>query len=75
VLFCIENLETSLAAISGGATDDRHAKAAKLAAAVKRKLRQTDASDILRDGLHEFVDTLQKDMNLIGEAITETYFR
>jgi len=75
VLFCIENLEISLAAISGGATDDRHAKAAKLATAVKKKLSQTDASDILRDGLHEFVDTLQKDMNLIGESITETYFR
>lgn len=75
VLFCIENLESSLAAISGGATDDRHAKAAKLATAVKKKLSQTDASDILRDGLHEFVDTLQKDMNLIGESITKTYFR
>jgi uncharacterized alpha-E superfamily protein len=74
VLFCIENIETSLAAITGGATDPRHARAAKLVAGVKDKLRKTQASQILRDGLHEFVDSLQRDMNEIGEAIKDTYF-
>jgi uncharacterized alpha-E superfamily protein len=74
VLFCIENIETSLTAITGGASDPRHAGAAKLVAGVKEKLRTTEASQILRDGLHEFVDSLQQDMNEIGEAIKNTYF-
>ncbi len=75
VLFCIENTEWSLAAIARGATDERHAVAANLVAEVRQRLRETEATEIVRFGLHEFVDSLQSDMNRIGAAITQTYFR
>jgi uncharacterized alpha-E superfamily protein len=75
VLFCIEEAESSLAAIARGATDPRRLKPARLVADVRARLRATDASDILSSGLHEFVDSLQSDINEIGKAISETYFR
>lgn len=74
VLFCVENIETSLAAISGGATDERHAKPASQVAAVRKRLREADAKEILLGGLHEFVDSIQGDMNRIGDTLSETYF-
>ncbi|TVP97471.1 MAG: alpha-E domain-containing protein [Planctomycetaceae bacterium] len=75
VLFCIENIQSSLAAIRGKSTDRRHKKPASQVTAVLKRLHTTTAKDILAFGLHQFVDSLQGDMNRIGDRISETYFR
>lgn len=75
VLFCIENLDDSLAAIRSHSTDPRHAQPAEQVATVLKRLRETTAKEILAFGLHQFVDSLQSDMNRIGDCISETYFR
>jgi uncharacterized alpha-E superfamily protein len=75
VRFCVDNTEASLLAITGGATKGRHAPAVKQLATLRAQLEATTAADILRYGLHEFVDTVQTELNAVGNAITETYFR
>lgn len=74
VLFCLENVESSLRAIAGDSTDKRHAKPLERLAAVKQRFLTTDAGAILSSGLHEFVDQLQHDLNEVGAAIDEVYF-
>ena len=75
VLFCIENTEHSLAALRGKSTDRRHAEPAQRVADLVARLRQSDARNILAYGLHPFVDSIQCDINRIGDTISEAYFR
>ncbi len=75
VLFCVENTRLSLVSIRNGSTDPRHRAALDLVDALLLRLRKTNAAEILAHGLHEFVDGVQEEMNAIGDAITETYFR
>ncbi len=75
VRFCVDNAETSLMAITGGATDGRHEAATKSVATLRERLASTDAPTVLRDGLHEFVDSIQSDINEIGSALSDTYFQ
>ncbi|MGV3484285.1 MAG: alpha-E domain-containing protein [Planctomycetaceae bacterium] len=75
VRFCVDNTQASLLAITGGVTDGRHAAAIDQLAYLQNQLESTNATDILRYGLHEFVDTVQSELNEIGNAITQTYFR
>jgi len=74
VRFCVDNAETSLLAITGGATDPRHSVATDKIAALRERLASTDATSILQYGLHQFVDSVQGDLNEIGIAITDSYF-
>jgi len=74
VRFCVDNAETSLLAITGGATDARHSVATDKIAALRERLASTDATSILQYGLHQFVDSVQGDLNEIGNAITDSYF-
>ncbi len=75
VRFCVDNTETSLLAITNGETTERHALPTQRVAALRERLASTTANEILRFGLHEFVDSIQSDMNEIGSAISESYFR
>ena len=74
VRFCVDNAETSLLAITGGTKDSRHLVATDQLAALRERLASTDATSILQYGLHQFVDSIQGDLNEIGDAITESYF-
>ncbi len=74
VRFCVDNAETSLLAITGGTKDSRHLVATDQLAALRERLAFTDATSILKYGLHQFVDSIQGDLNEIGDAITESYF-
>ncbi len=74
VLFCLQNVESSLRAIAGDSTDVRHAQVIDQVVAIKQRFLATDAGTILAAGLHEFVDRLQCDLNRVGETIDEVYF-
>lgn len=74
VRFCVDNAATSLAAISGGATEGRHAAAAQQLESLRQRLDSTNATTILGFGLHQFVDTVQGELNMVGNALTEAYF-
>ena len=39
------------------------------------KLSYTSVEDIFQQGLHEFTDQLQTEMNEVDSAIAETFFR
>ena len=42
--------------------------------ALKRQLETVTSSDVIRLGLHEFIDTIQTEIAEIHEAVTEKYF-
>mgnify|MGYP002780795087 CR=1 FL=1 len=75
VRFCVQNTESSLLAITGGRTDGRHEKPMQNIALLRDRLSATSATEILQYGLHQFVDSVQGELNEIGNAITESYFR
>jgi len=75
VRFCVDNAAGSLAAISGRQAEGRHAIAAAHLSTLQEHLDETSASEILRYGLHQFVDSVQGELNEVGNAISEAYFK
>ncbi len=74
VLFCVENAADSLRCISGPEPQGRPAIAAEHLANLTKRLRDTSAKEILAFGLHQFVDSIQQELNVVGSALTDAYF-
>ncbi len=71
--FCLIEAEKSLNAITGnegGFTNSAEKQLGKL----KSQLEFADINDIFDDGLHEYVDTFQKELNGVSTAIYDSFF-
>ncbi|MEI7699079.1 MAG: alpha-E domain-containing protein [Planctomycetia bacterium] len=73
--FCIHQIQSSLAAISGNQSGEPENEAERLAAEVSEELERLTASEIIEGGLHQFVDRFQTRLNSIGQAVSETFFQ
>ena len=71
VQFCLEDAEAALKTLTNGNGDS---KAAREMATLCRTIRNSDTSHIISAGLHEFIDIFQANLNLVDEAIYESYF-
>ena len=69
--YCLRTARSSLSQVGGPDFDSN--PALQLAAEIEKRLASTDNEAIINDGLHEFIDTLQIDLNNLGAAINETY--
>ena len=73
VLFCLEDAATALnMLVRDSATEN---KATVEMATLCKTIHGSDASHIISTGLHEFIDIFQANLNLVDEAIYETYFK
>ncbi len=72
--FCLIKAEESLLSITGGQRGHFHTIPEKRLGRLRSQLDYTQISEIIEQGLHEFIDTFQVHLNQVGEAIHETFF-
>lgn len=74
VLHCLTRANESLHAITGSALGGFSNAAEKRLGQLRAELAYVRAEEIVADGLHEFVDDLQTRLNLVGDAVYDTFF-
>jgi uncharacterized alpha-E superfamily protein len=72
--FCLIEAEASLHAITGTASGSFQNPAEQQLGRLRSEFDFLHVHDIIREGLHEFVDRFQQRLNLVGQAISETFF-
>ena len=72
--FCLRGAEESLHAITGTEAGTFRNQAERRLGQLRSELDYAQISDIIEQGLHEFIDGFQKKLNLAGDAIHETFF-
>ena len=70
VRHCVAASAKALQTIAGGVEND----ATRVAESLRRQLESGVAVDIVRGGLHEFIDSTQMNLNELGILVSETYF-
>lgn len=73
ILFCVDQLNSTIHKISG--QDDRSFsnEAERLSGILRSKVGYSTVAGIFRTGLHQFLDSVQVELNDISEALAETY--
>lgn len=74
VRFSVEAAESSLHAIAGTPMGRYRNVAEQRLNQVCSELDLADAKAILKSGLHEFLDSFQTKLNLVGDAVVDTFF-
>ncbi len=74
VQFCLTGAEESLHAITGTPTGTFRILVEQRLGQLRSELAFARAEEILAEGLHEFVDTLQLKLNLASDALSEAFF-
>lgn len=72
--FCLIKAEDSLHALTGTVGGSFRNRAEQHLGRLRAELDYTHVNDIVRLGLHEFIDDFQAKLNLVGETISETFF-
>jgi uncharacterized alpha-E superfamily protein len=73
--FCVGEAEECLRAISGTPAHSFSNPAEQLLGQMSSQLNYARATDIIGNGLHQFVDDFQTRLNSVGQAISETFFQ
>lgn len=74
VQFCVNHADESLHAISGSQLNTYQNLAEQKLGRLKSALAYSDVESIVNHGLHEFIDSLQVDLNDVAAAIGEAFF-
>ncbi|MEO6182358.1 MAG: alpha-E domain-containing protein [Verrucomicrobiota bacterium] len=74
ICFCLNCANESLHAISGTPPDQTTNSVEKLLCGLCSNLASAGVDKIIQNGLHEYLDNLQDQMNLVGTGIFETFF-
>jgi len=74
ILFCLMSARDSLHAISGTPLGTFNHPAEKLLGQLCSDLSFTSVEEIIKGGLHEYLDELQTKVNAVGAGIYETFF-
>lgn len=73
--FCVREVESSLRAISGTPAHTFSNPAEQLLGQMSSQLNYARASDIISNGLHQFIDEFQSRINAVGAAVAESFFQ
>lgn len=73
VRFCIRQLDQHLHAISGSSSGSFTNEAERLAGSLLARVNFSSIENVLQDGYHAYIDSLQNHFNQIGQQIFETY--
>jgi uncharacterized alpha-E superfamily protein len=74
VRYCVRHAEESLRAITGSLAGSYSNRAEQRLGRLRAELDFASTSEIMSRGLHEFLDGLQAELNLIGEEIHDAMF-
>lgn len=74
IQYCLLRAEDSLHAISGSPDGTFINVAEQRSGRLRAELAFMQVEDIVRVGLHEFLDSFQGKLNLLGEGISDTFF-
>ncbi|MEP0843126.1 MAG: alpha-E domain-containing protein [Phycisphaerae bacterium] len=74
VLHCLAQAEQSLHAISGSSLETFSNPAEQRIGQLRSNLTFARAADLIAGGLHEYLDDLERRLNLVGDAVSETFF-
>jgi uncharacterized alpha-E superfamily protein len=74
VLFCVEGACDSLSRIESMSSDASDHTALQLVRELQARLASADVEVILSQGMHEFIDKTQTEINAIGIAMNQDYF-
>ncbi|QDV60959.1 alpha-E domain-containing protein [Crateriforma conspicua] len=75
ILSCVAGADWSLSQIED-ACSSAHPRSAKQASlGLRHRLANTNVKEVLAGGMHQFIDTLQLELNDIGEALNQDYFQ
>lgn len=73
VRYCLRQLDTVLHSISGMPAGAFSNEAERLTGSILAQMNFSSVDNVWSSGLHQFVDDLQKQLNLIGQQVFETY--
>lgn len=73
ILACLINAEQSLITLSGSSVGFSNTAQKKLGA-LKSQLEYIDINDIINEGMHEYLDDIQRKLNDISSAIYNSFF-
>ncbi len=73
IMHCVDSANESLHAISGSPEDTFWNPAEKRLGQLRSELASLQVQEIIDQGLHEFLDGLQRKINRVGEALYETF--
>ncbi len=74
ISFCVNHADESLHQIVGSPLGSYSNLPEQLMGRLKAQLAYADVDTVINQGLHEFVDHLQSELNHIGGAVHETFF-
>ncbi len=74
IVYCINKANGALHAISGSKEDSFQNKAEQILGTLRSELVYTDVNQIISLGLHQFTDSFQDKLNILGDSIYETFF-
>jgi uncharacterized alpha-E superfamily protein len=74
VRFCITRAERSLLSITGGTSGNFSNRPEQLLGRLRAEFEFLDIDEIMREGLHDFIDGFQGQLNAIGDAVHERFF-
>ncbi|MGE0057783.1 MAG: alpha-E domain-containing protein [Dehalococcoidia bacterium] len=74
ILYCLLSAEQSLHAVSGTRPGTFSNPAERRLGQLRSELAYSSITEIIRRGLHEFLDNFQSQLNATGEAISGTFF-
>ncbi|QDT36200.1 alpha-E domain-containing protein [Stratiformator vulcanicus] len=72
--FCLMNVQESMSEITGSKPGTFQCESEKLVGRLRTELDYTSVEDVVRIGLHEYIDSLQTRLNDIGGAIGDDFF-
>jgi uncharacterized alpha-E superfamily protein len=73
--FCITHAEERLRAITGSSAGAFANHAEQLLGQLSGRLNYTSVEEVIRSGLHEFVDDFQQRVNGVAQAVHDEFFR
>lgn len=74
IIYCVSRAEESLRAITGTAYSFFSNPPERLLGQLTSSLNYSSIEEIMSDGLHEFLDSIQLRLNRIDDAISESFF-
>ncbi len=72
--FCLIKAQASLDDVTGSERGTFRLRSEQLMGRLRAELDYTSIDDIVRRGLHEFIDDLQTRLNEVGQAVHEDFF-
>ncbi|TWU61005.1 alpha-E domain-containing protein [Crateriforma conspicua] len=75
ILSCVAGADWSLSQIEDACSSAQPRSAKQASLGLRHRLANTNVKEVLAGGMHQFIDTLQVELNDIGEALNQDYFQ